>query len=471
MSLYALYLILIKQLQQKWGRFLLASGGIMVGIWAITLTTSLSLGLSSTITEAINSQDGAKSFLLSKTKDGATDFFDIKEAPKFVAISQSEVDTFKTKNPAIRGAYPNNSAITVNQKLDSNPCTPIVKNISEITLELATNNCNRLTLARSNFDKFYEQNRLDWVGSKSPVKSGEIVVCFKCSNFGQSLKATTPEELLNKQISLEYVSAPIVYNAGSIIDTQNSARGSVPISESKVNNFIITAVIDDRDSSNAQNNFYVDKSYFEEAISLSKQNVDSANIGYINWEAYVDTYQNTASVINNLKADKYLAFSATLLLVQAVQTGFLGLTVVLGLFGLIALIASVFGIVNVMTISVLERQKEIGILKSLGARDGDIFKIFLIESGILGFFGWVLGTLLSVSMGLGISYLFKVLINSNKEWKSNLETFNIEGLTPFFPWQLLLATLVLALFFTILSGVFPALKASRQNPVEVLRSE
>ena len=53
MSLYALYLILIKQLQQKWGRFLLASGGIMVGIWAITLTTSLSLGLSSTITEAI----------------------------------------------------------------------------------------------------------------------------------------------------------------------------------------------------------------------------------------------------------------------------------------------------------------------------------------------------------------------------------------------------------------------------------
>jgi putative ABC transport system permease protein len=124
-----------------------------------------------------------------------------------------------------------------------------------------------------------------------------------------------------------------------------------------------------------------------------------------------------------------------------------------------------------MTISVLERQKEIGILKSLGSRNLDIFYLFLTESAILGLIGWFLGTALSLFFGFLISQGFRFFIDNNSEWKSNLEVLNIDSFSPTFPFWLLLGTLALSLIFTILSGVFPAIKAARQNPVEVLRSE
>jgi putative ABC transport system permease protein len=172
-----------------------------------------------------------------------------------------------------------------------------------------------------------------------------------------------------------------------------------------------------------------------------------------------------------LRGDGFFTFSLAEVLIGSVQAAFNVLTIVLSGFGFIALVASIFGIVNVMTISVLERRKEIGVLKSLGARDMDIFKIFFLESAVLGFIGWLGGTLLGLFGGFLISTIFKAFINSNSDWKKNLEGLNIDNFSPSFPWWLLLGTLAVALFFTTLSGIFPAIRAGRQNPVEVLRSE
>jgi putative ABC transport system permease protein len=55
--------------------------------------------------------------------------------------------------------------------------------------------------------------------------------------------------------------------------------------------------------------------------------------------------------------------------------------------------------------------------------------------------------------------------------EENLESLNITEFSPSFPWWLIGGTLLLALIFTILSGVYPAIKAGKQNPVDVLRSE
>jgi ABC-type lipoprotein release transport system permease subunit len=66
---------------------------------------------------------------------------------------------------------------------------------------------------------------------------------------------------------------------------------------------------------------------------------------------------------------------------------------------------------------------------------------------------------------------FKWYIDNNPSFADNLEVFNINDFAPDFPWWLVLGTLSLAVFFTVMAGVFPAIRASRQNPVEVLRSE
>jgi len=137
----------------------------------------------------------------------------------------------------------------------------------------------------------------------------------------------------------------------------------------------------------------------------------------------------------------------------------------------IILIASLFGIVAIMTISVLERRKEIGILKAMGATDGSIFLLFLAESIFLGLFGWVLGTLAFYASSWLIQQAFARFVLSNTEWKANLANFNIYDFYPIAPWWLLVSTLTVAVFFTTLSGIYPALKAARQNPVEVLRTE
>ena len=142
---------------------------------------------------------------------------------------------------------------------------------------------------------------------------------------------------------------------------------------------------------------------------------------------------------------------------------------VLGLFGVIALVASMFGIINVMTISVLRRQKEIGILKALGARGGGIFRVFMLESLLLGVLGWGLGLVATLASLRLVSYLFDTVLLENTEWRENLGSFNITSFEPALPWYVALITLAVALFFTSVSGLVPALRAARKNPVDVLR--
>ena len=501
MTLSSFFLILQRQLTHKWGRFLLASGGIMIGIWAITLTSSLSFGLSDTVVKAINSQPSAKEFSLYKTADQKTSFFELSEAPKFAAIGDNEINDLKGKNPDIASIVPQN-ILNLFLPTNTDSCIQLSNNLNASNLNIAnlatnpanatqvdtqqkilekdqndfTQKCHTVSITGNVYQNFYESNKTKWMGKTEKPATNEIVVCFKCGSLelNKLLDVNEPKDLVGKVVNFEYQSAPVTYEAGKVVDVLNADRGSAKITKSNSLPLKIVAVIDDRDASTfggGNTNFYLDDSHFVDAVKLAKPETDISKIGYIQHSVVINDYNNLDKVLDSLKNDKYLAFSLTQSLISSVKVAFAVLQIVLAGFGFIALVASVFGIVNVMTISVLERQKEIGILKSLGARNGDIFNIFLIESAMLGVIGWVFGTLLSIVMGLGISRLSTALIDGNKDWKTNLDVLNIQSFSPQFPWWLFASTFVIALVFTIMSGVFPAIKASRQNPVDVLRAE
>ena len=121
----------------------------------------------------------------------------------------------------------------------------------------------------------------------------------------------------------------------------------------------------------------------------------------------------------------------------------------------ISIVVGAVGIVNTMTTSVLERRKEIGIMKAIGARNSQIFLQFLIESGLLGFVGGLVGVL----AGLGVAYVAIGGINSFLGSEIGMEL----------DYVLIFGALVGSFVIGALAGIVPALNAAKQNPVEALR--
>jgi len=122
----------------------------------------------------------------------------------------------------------------------------------------------------------------------------------------------------------------------------------------------------------------------------------------------------------------------------------------------ISLVVGGIGIMNTMYTSVLERTKEIGIMKSIGAKNSDILIIFLIESGILGLIGGLIGII------LGISFSKLIEISSSMMLGPGI-------LQASFSSFLILGSLSFSFFIGIISGVLPAKQASELQPVEALR--
>jgi len=122
----------------------------------------------------------------------------------------------------------------------------------------------------------------------------------------------------------------------------------------------------------------------------------------------------------------------------------------------ISLIIGGLGIMNTMYTSVLERKKEIGTMKAIGARNSDILKIFLIESGLLGLVGGIIGALAGISLAFAVSGI------ANAAFGSNILDVAIS-------WPLLIGAVLFSSLIGLGSGALPAYQASRLNPVEALR--
>ncbi len=511
MTFKAFFLILSRQISQKWGRFLLASAGIMIGVWAILLTTGLSFGVLETIIKAINSQPIAKQINIYKLEGGKTSFFEVDSAPKFISLSKDEVNSLKSKNNKISSISPS-EILTIYWHTDINDKTTkcseglntnLNTNISNIDIQQSslnnsetsfniTNNqlnskekeelfkkCREIAIPSNVFQNFYENNRVNWYGKKEEPTKGEIATCYKCGDIDlyKKYNINKPEDLIGKKMYIELSIAPDTQKVGEVFDVLKTRRNPKTITESKIIELEIVSVIDDRENSGlsftggSNNNFYLNFGYFEDAIKLADPNVDINNVGYIEWIIFLDSYDSLQNVVNFIRDNGYVAFSLIEGVIGGISVVFYVLAGVLALFGFIALIASLFGIVNVMIISVLERKKEIGVLKSIGSKNRDIFILFLLESSFLGFLGWLLGTIFALLSGWGISLIFETYLNSDQNFRNNLENLNINNFNPYFPWWSLLATLVISLLFTSISGIYPAVKASNQNPTEVLRSE
>ena len=132
------------------------------------------------------------------------------------------------------------------------------------------------------------------------------------------------------------------------------------------------------------------------------------------------------------------------------------LNVVLGGLAAVSLLVGGIGIMNTMMMSVIERTKEIGIMKALGATNRQMMQFFVVEAGLVGLVGGFIG----IGLGVGISKLVQFVASS-----SGVPLKNV--VTP----GLILGAMAFAILVGVLSGLYPAYRAAKLDPVEALRYE
>jgi len=129
---------------------------------------------------------------------------------------------------------------------------------------------------------------------------------------------------------------------------------------------------------------------------------------------------------------------------------------------LVALMLACLGIANTMYTAVLERTKEIGVLKALGSRRRDVLLIFVAEAAVIGLAGGLIGILVAVGLGrLGNTVVDRL---TQSVTSSSFEVFRTD-------FGVVAAALILAVLLSTVSGLLPALRAARQDPVRALRYE
>lgn len=136
------------------------------------------------------------------------------------------------------------------------------------------------------------------------------------------------------------------------------------------------------------------------------------------------------------------------------------MTLFLGAIAAVSLLVGAVGIANTMFTSVLEKTKEIGIMKSIGAKNSDIMMIFLLNSAIVGLVGGLLG----ICLGTGISSLLPLL-------GMRMMGMGREGMTTVVTPMLLIFALLISIGIGMVAGVIPAYRASKLKPVDALRYE
>jgi len=163
-------------------------------------------------------------------------------------------------------------------------------------------------------------------------------------------------------------------------------------------------------------------------------------------------------------AIKNMGFSTFSLLdaTRSLRRFFTILDMFLGIFGSLALAVALLGIVNTLVMAILERRREIGIMKAIGAGDGDIKALFFAEAGVMGFLGGLVGVSLGWAIGRAINAGTNIYL---KRMDMTPETFWSV------PWWLVAAALAFAVVVSLGSGIYPASRAAKLDPVQALRYE
>ncbi len=187
--------------------------------------------------------------------------------------------------------------------------------------------------------------------------------------------------------------------------------------------------------------------------------------GYPELIVKVNSMDSVLPVADEIKDMGYMVYTQ-MEFVRQIQSTFTIMQIVFGGIGAIALFVAAIGIANTMTMAILERTHEIGLMKAVGATNRDVLAIFLGESAAIGFVGGVLGSVL----GWGMSKFFDQIMGQAMSGFMYLppEAMQNAAQTPI--WLIVFA-IAFATLIGLLSGLYPSIRAAMMEPVVALKYE
>lgn len=201
---------------------------------------------------------------------------------------------------------------------------------------------------------------------------------------------------------------------------------------------------------------------FEDLLDAMRRGGREAAPGYDSVDVRVARGSDAPEVERAIQAMGF-ATSTMVTQMQSMRTFFIVMDVLLAAVGTVALVVAGLGIVNTLLIAVLERRREIGAYKAVGASDGDIRVLFLSEAGLVGLLGGagglLLGRVVSWAIGLGVNAYART-----KGVDQEIAFF-------LFPWWLMAGGVLFAIAASVVSGVYPASRAAKVDPILALRGE
>ncbi len=145
-----------------------------------------------------------------------------------------------------------------------------------------------------------------------------------------------------------------------------------------------------------------------------------------------------------------------------IKKAFIFMDLFLFAIGMIAITVASLGIINTLVMSILERYKEIGIMKAVGASNSDVKKIFLFEAGLIGFLGGIFGLALGWTVSTFINFIANIILARQSVPHMNYFSF---------PLWLCLGSIAFSILISLLAGIYPTIRASRVDPVVALRHD
>lgn len=442
-----------RSLRSARGRTILTALAIAVGAFALTLTMAASNGATAFVNKIITENFDPAELIVTADESlfGRGDTTKPREYdPSFGVMNNASGSSMQFKQLADDDI----------KKLEATAGVERVR--TEVTVNLAyitRENQKKYIGTVQAINPFLKPNII--AGSHSQPQKGQIQLP---EGYVSALGFASPEDAIGKRVILA-VNKPITSNDSQQLSDITVARDGQSSNEAMIEQreFVIATVLKKADTAQPGTELYL---FVNQADAMALH--DLATIFTPNYRKYTNAYVKVTdgsdqaklkAVQSSLKQLGYITQSVKE--TQEFLTNIIAiLQGIVAAFGAIAIVASIFGIINTMYISVLQRTREIGLMKALGMRKRDIGQLFRFEAAWIGFIGGIIGSMTAIGLG--------TLLNP---WiTKQIQLGEGNSLLIFRPIEVIVLVLIL-MAVSILAGWLPSRKAAKLDPIEALRTE
>jgi putative ABC transport system permease protein len=447
----------LRNLRQARLRTVLTTLGVSIGVGALACMLSFGVGIQDQI---------LGQFIKSGVFDSITVFSD---TPGFARIPSRDMQ--RLANPKAKASFSSEKEAKPRPPLDDAALERInsLKKVKEVYQNLRL----PLEVKYGSFSEFTAAvavpasakgegvfQRISY-GDFFPNETDDV--CMLSLELARRILGVAPKDLIGKEVTLAYATTGALAHPTQLL-------GGVNLQQME-KQFRIVGIIEREPGPNMGFALFssvmlpmrkaqeMGASDVSNSIALLQQ--FSKKRSYTSVTVKVRKPQDVEEVETAIKDMGFQAFSLNDAL-KGAKKAFILIDVMLSLIGSIALTVASLGIVNTMVMSILERTREIGIMKAIGGSDGDIRRIFLVEASVIGLAGGILGTILGWVVGRAINFGANIYIRSQGGTSANV--FSL-------PWWLILGGIGFSIAISLMAGSYPASRAAKLDPIQALRHD